>query len=301
MEVLPMTRLGILSIALIVLLSPRLVQAQPKDGDAGQRVAELKAKLANIDGELADLLGYAKDEEKKDGEPRKEKPKKDEAQVARRVKVLEAEREETTAALVAALRQAPKSTTREDNAAVVAMLQHTINARPLQEKLKLKHALENLSDQFAGKLLILVDSEAFAADLGADAPSLYDEEVSLPPVPGNTTLNTALRLLLAQVGKSNATFVIRRGHIEITTLKASSAAYQMVQEPIFMSFDNRPLQEVLDQFADESGIAINLDPGVGKKGQTAIKALIAVCPFLPTLGSRWMARPLSAENWSSTS
>jgi hypothetical protein len=270
-----MRRLGILSIALIVLclgaLSPGTAQAQPKNGDAKQRVAELKAKLAKIHLELFELWAEPKDREKED-EPKKENRKKDETQIARRAQVLEAERQETTAALAVALREAPRSTTREDNLALVAMLQHTIDTKGLRERVKLKTALEYFENEFAGKLPILVDKEAFAAELGADAPDPYEEEVSLPPVPAKMTLSTALRLVVSQVGKGETTFLIRQGHVEITTLKASSAAYLLVQAPIFASFDNRPLQEVLDDFADERGIAIHLDPSIGKKGQTAIKA-----------------------------
>ncbi len=267
-----MTRLGILSIALIVVLSPSMALAQPGNDDARQRVAELKAKLAKIHSELAALKGDEPKADDAEDSPKKVRPKKDEAQIARQVKALEAERQETTAALIAALRQTPKSTTREDNAAIMAMLQHTIDTKGLQEKVKLRMALEYFTDQFAGKLPILVDRDAFDAEFGGDAPELYEVEVSLPPVPAKMTLSTALRLLLAQAGKGEATYLIRQGQIEITTLKASSAANLLRHEPIFMSFDNRSLQEVLDQFADESGIAINLDPSVGKKGQIAIKA-----------------------------
>jgi len=68
-------------------------------------------------------------------------------------------------------------------------------------------------------LPILVDREAFAIELGADAPDPYEEEVSLPPVPAKMAMSLALKLVLAQVGKGNATYLIRRSYIEITTNK----------------------------------------------------------------------------------
>jgi len=102
---------------------------------------------------------------------------------------------------------------------IYRLLQQTIDTRGLHEKVKLKTALEFFSDKFGGKLPILVDQDAFSADLGADAPNPYEEEVSLPAVPSKMVMNTALRLILSQVGKGNATYLIRREFVEITTSK----------------------------------------------------------------------------------
>jgi len=165
-------------------------------------------------------------------------------------------------------------TPREKNLAITGLLQTIIETKVFQEKLKLRQVLEVFGDKFGGKLAILVDTEAFLVGQDRDkTPDLYEEEVSLPYHPIKMTLSTALRLILSQVGKGEATYIIRQGYIEITTLKASSAAHLLRQPIVLASFDNRPLQEVLDQFSAESGLAIHLDPNVGKKGQTAIKAM----------------------------
>ena len=108
---------------------------------------------------------------------------------------------------------------RESANAIKSMLDRTIETKGLQEKVKLKTALEYFSDKFDNKLPILIDREAFAIELGADAPDPYEEEVSLPPVPTKMAMQLALRLVLAQVGKGNATYLIRREFIEITTNK----------------------------------------------------------------------------------
>jgi hypothetical protein len=99
------------------------------------------------------------------------------------------------------------------------MLDTVIETKGLQEKVKLKTALEFFSDRFNGKLPILIDDEAFKVELGPEAPSLYEEEVSLPPVPNKMAMQLALRLVLSQVGKGEATYMIRREYIEITTNK----------------------------------------------------------------------------------
>jgi hypothetical protein len=99
---------------------------------------------------------------------------------------------------------------------IYQMLQTPIDTKVLQEKTKLKTALELFSDMFNGNLPILVDKEAFL-DGQADAPDVYEEEVQLPTVPKRLPMGTALRLILAQVGKGKATYLIRREFVEVTT------------------------------------------------------------------------------------
>jgi hypothetical protein len=96
------------------------------------------------------------------------------------------------------------------------MLQTPIDTTGLQEKVKLKTALELFSDKFQGNLPILVDKDAFLEGK-ADAPDVYEEEVQLPLVPKRMPMATALRLILAQVGGGKATYLIRREFVEVTT------------------------------------------------------------------------------------
>jgi hypothetical protein len=156
-------------------------------------------------------------------------------------------------------------------------LKEFIDTKDLQERVKLKTALEKFSDHTNGKLPILVDREAFALELGADAPDPYEEEVSLPPVPSRMPIGMALRIVLAQVGKGQATYVIRKSYVEITTRQATTAAYTLRATITFATFDQKPLPEILGNFADDNGIAINLDPNVGKKGLTPISATFRNC------------------------
>ncbi len=153
------------------------------------------------------------------------------------------------------------------NVLILERLQQPVQTASLAEKVKLKTALEHLSDKFGGQLPILVDKEAFAAELGPESNDAYEEEVCLPPVPSKMATATALRLIVSQIGKGQATYVIRQGHIEITTLKASSAAHLLREPMLVASFERRPLLEVLEHLSDESGLAIHLDPNVPKKIQ----------------------------------
>jgi hypothetical protein len=182
------------------------------------------------------------------------------------------DREAAIFELIMALREAPPLTRREENVVLTRMLEETIETKGLQEKVKLKTALEYFSDKFGGRLPILIDRSAFAAALDPDAPDPYEEEVSLPPVPSKMPMALALRLVLSQVGKGQATFLIRQGYIEITALKASRAIEYLYQPSVLLSFKSQLLPEVLEQLSDESGIAIHLDPKVGDKVKTPITA-----------------------------
>lgn len=103
---------------------------------------------------------------------------------------------------------------------VLEQLREPIDIKGLQEVVKLRSALQAISDRFAGKKLpILVDKEAFHDALGPGAEDPCEEEVSLPPSPAKMSAETALRLLVSQVGKAEATYLVRPGHVEITTWK----------------------------------------------------------------------------------
>jgi hypothetical protein len=117
--------------------------------------------------------------------------------------------------------------------AIYRLLQRPIDTKGLHEKLKLKNALEYFSDATGGKLSFLLDREAFAAEPGRDGLDPFEGEVALPAVPSKMFLNTALRLLLSQVGAGNASCVMRRGFIEITTTKR--ALEENVWSPVFSS------------------------------------------------------------------
>jgi hypothetical protein len=151
------------------------------------------------------------------------------------------------------------------------LLKEPIETKGLQDRIKLKTALELFSDRFGGRLPILVDKEAFALELGPDSMDPYEEDVVLPPVPSMMSMQTALRLILSQIGKGTATFIIRQNHIEITTVKQASSP-RMLLQTVFASYEQRPLKEVLQEFTDQTGLTINIDPRIGEKIKTPITA-----------------------------
>ena len=119
---------------------------------------------------------------------------------------------------------------------------------------------------------ILVDRAAFAAVLGPDGINPYDDEVALPTVPSKMTMGTALCLILSQVGKGQATYVIRQSWIEIVPEKYTTSAFFLYQPTLAVTYEKRTLGEVLQGISDETGVAIYLDPSASEKAKTPISA-----------------------------
>jgi RNA polymerase sigma factor (sigma-70 family) len=172
---------------------------------------------------------------------------------------------------------APAPKPREETLALMRMLEQPIKTNGLQEKVKLKTALEYITNKFGGKVPILIDREAFITDLGADAADPYEEEVVLPPVPATMTLDQALRLLISQIGNGRATYVIRRSWIEITTEDASRAANSLHHLCIVGTFHQRPLAEILQALSDKADVAINIDSKAEASMNMPISATFRNC------------------------
>ena len=97
------------------------------------------------------------------------------------------------------------------------MLEETIETKGLQEKVANQDAARIFLRQIRRPSSDFDRPIRFAAMLDPDAPDPYEEEVSLPSGAGQDADGVALRLVLSQVGKGQATFLIRQGYIEITT------------------------------------------------------------------------------------
>jgi hypothetical protein len=229
----------------------------PSAQDSESHIAELRAKLDKLDRQLArDRQALANGDVK----------------ILRRLHEMETDRMQTIVALINCLRDASPLSLHEQNTVLTRMLTTTIETKGLQEKVKLKTALEYFADKFGGRLPILIDRAAFGPIGEANTTDPYEEDVSLPPAPTKMAMDVALRLVLAQVAKGEATFLVRRGYIEITSRKASAAVHYLYRPSILLTFKQQPLQEVLDHLSDETGIDIHLDPKVGDKAKAMISA-----------------------------
>jgi hypothetical protein len=118
-----------------------------------------------------------------------------------------------------------------ESIAVCRLLHQVIDTQTLQETIPLKTAIENLCALFGGKLKIVVASDLLDTKADRDTPDILQEEVWLPKVPAKLSGEVALRLLVSQVAKGEATYQIRRGVVEITASK--TARENAVGLPVF--------------------------------------------------------------------
>jgi hypothetical protein len=168
----------------------------------------------------------------------------------------------------------PATTAREEMLSLIRMLKQPIDTKPLQEPIKLKVALEIISRQFGGKLVFQVDKNGFESTLGADAPDPYEEEVFLPRGPAKMSLDRALKMLLPQVARGTATYVLRpsHGYVEIAPASSLTPEFPGQQRIVATAFVKRPLQEVLQDLAAEADVDIHVDPNIGDKAAMPISA-----------------------------
>jgi len=257
-----------ISLGLAVFLSPALPQIS--NPGAGAQTNDLKEALKRNQA-LADELSELKAQLAKLRDEHELELKR----LRRQIILLEAERKEN-AELQARKLEAPREVLEPplpvDSRTLVQLLRQPIETKGLQEKVRLKTALEYFNDKLGGKLTVLVNKEAFLTTNDPDSGDVSEEEVVLPPIPPKMAVSVALRLILGQVAKGEATYVIRSSYIEIVPERWTTSAYFLYQPILVGSFEKRPLAEVLHELAEDTGVPIHIDPQVGKKALTPVTA-----------------------------
>lgn len=156
---------------------------------------------------------------------------------------------------------------------LLAWLDETIDLKRYQQQQTLQEILDKFIADFAARgkeLPVLVDKTAFREE-HPDAPDVTDVPVRFPDTPRRMTFGRALRYALSRVPTDNATFLVRGGTLEITTLDRAAPA-QMFEALITASFDKRPLAEALEALADQTGANIVVDPRVAEKALAPVSA-----------------------------
>jgi hypothetical protein len=126
----------------------------------------------------------------------------------------------------------------------------------------LKDVLEFLSDRF--DLTLIINTQAFRA-LDTPIDNVEEIRVKLPKMPG-VALQSVFRLLLSQF---NAACVVKRDFVEITTNKA---VQDIPKETVSVFAKQRPLAEVFDELAEQTGASIVVDTRAEEKAQTFVRA-----------------------------
>jgi hypothetical protein len=107
------------------------------------------------------------------------------------------------------------------------------------------------------ELPILVDVDSFREE-HPDAPDLFDTQVRFPPAPKTMSVGQVLTRAVNAIPTGDATFLVRHGYVEIMTEAKAAPGNQKV----LARFVNRPLEEVLQELQQQTGISIILDPRV---------------------------------------
>jgi len=132
---------------------------------------------------------------------------------------------------------------------------------------------------------ILINDDAFKSDKFQD---VLKTEIAQPnPIPpkNNASLNTVLKMILARVPtESGATFLIRRGEIEITTMAALRKELgrepdELIPPLVYMHFEKKPLGETLRQLSEHTGATLVLDPRAGDKTKSVVSATFLNVPL----------------------
>jgi tetratricopeptide (TPR) repeat protein len=117
------------------------------------------------------------------------------------------------------------------------LLEETIDMKDFQAPMTLGEALSLIQDKVNAKhkeedaLPILIDAEAFKEE-NPDAPDVYDTQVKFPKFPRKMSIATALRIALSKVPTNNATYLIRRNMIEVTTIERQTKERVLAVYPV---------------------------------------------------------------------
>lgn len=145
---------------------------------------------------------------------------------------------------------------------------------------RLRNGIEGLTLDdalaFIGKahaINIRIDEKGFKADRCTDVGK---EIVSLPPVRG-MPLETILKDLLSRL-KPEATFLVQGDHVVVVS-KAALERGEMLQERVHAAYENKPLDEVLQELSDKTAVTVLVDPRLGNNANTRITATLRGVPL----------------------
>jgi RNA polymerase sigma factor (sigma-70 family) len=156
---------------------------------------------------------------------------------------------------------------------VIADLQELLDMRPFQAEMTLDETLGLISQQFFNKgkeIIILINDNAFKEE-NPDMPPPNETVVKFPAFPAKMTAALVLERAISKISSNNAELQIRSGVVYITTWSAVAKSL-ILNEKVMAIFENRPLAEVVEDLADQSGVSINIDPRVGDKATFRITA-----------------------------
>jgi hypothetical protein len=159
---------------------------------------------------------------------------------------------------------------------ILSLFQGTIDTHEFQSGMKLDQALARLSALCKAQgqeLVFVVDREAFK-DENPDAPDIFETQVKLPAYPGRVRLGDALRHALSCVPTNNATFLVRRGAIEVTTTERATLPIPLLKM-VTVRLQRVTLAEALHTLAEEAGVSVVVDVRVAERTRRLVTVNLA--------------------------
>jgi hypothetical protein len=129
-----------------------------------------------------------------------------------------------------------------------------------------------------------VNEKAFRDVEIADVPK-YEMAIRTPIPQMKTRLGNVLQKILSRVGDSQATYVVRKDVIEITTRQAFRAEFYpnrdngLLPPLVYADFNERPLDEALQELARSAGVSILVDKQIAKTAKTPVTAELFNVPL----------------------
>jgi hypothetical protein len=151
------------------------------------------------------------------------------------------------------------------------ILEEKIDVDKFGASLSLKDALGVLQKDLADRgmeLDIIVDADAFK-ELNPDAPDVFDTQVRISPIARKLTVATLLRQMLNKVATGNASFLVFRDYVLVTTVERSGIESLLLQK-VGGVYDNRPLAQLLSDLAEKTAVTIVLDKRAAEKANSPI-------------------------------
>src|SRR5262245_47321891 len=153
---------------------------------------------------------------------------------------------------------------------VLRVLRIDLETTDLKNPMTFKEFLELIRDKLAARqetLPILVDTRAFK-DEGFD---IYEGQVRLTAAPGQMSVGNILRAGFSELGGPEATLLLRRGLVEITT-RAAAGKVNTLNQTFLADFSARPLEDAIEELSELTGVSIVIDARVKEKAKTPVTA-----------------------------
>jgi hypothetical protein len=160
---------------------------------------------------------------------------------------------------------------------IIKLLHQDIDLTLIQnnQKIRIKDVLEYAGDRLktlnkGNKVAILLDVNAFKRGREeATSEGLLGTEVDILAFPKMLKISTFLRLALENIETKNATYLIRPGLIEITTLEQASPE-ALLRRKVSATFADTPLGQAMQELSDQTGASVILDVRVRDKLQQPV-------------------------------